>query len=171
MYDQRLPIPIGGKDPIRRYRRAWFVRGRDRLRLLLLALGVAAAVSGGLVGARPPVVSVRADSNAYTLGNVSLPAQGGGVYGGSQGAVVIENRLGSLSAGGATTLHGMQMRGSCALDFDRRGELCRFQLGDRSLLAQDTRTQDGWHRRYQDGQQVDIALPDGTVPVPFALGR
>src|SRR5207253_1159438 len=38
--------------------------------------------------------------------------------------------------------------------------------------AVDTRTATGWHRRYDDGQTVEIDFPGKTaVPVPFAVGR
>jgi hypothetical protein len=166
-YDQRLPLPLGDRNPIRRYGRLWFVSGRDRFRALLLAVGVTAAVSGGLLGARTPEVSVTANNEAYSLGTIRLPAQGNGIYSGPQGAVVIQEQR----AGASTTLHGLTVLGTCTLDPNGRSESCYFQLGNQALRATDQRTPTGWHRRYQDGQELDIALPNGTVPVPFPLGR
>jgi hypothetical protein len=172
MYEQRLPLPIGGRDPFRRYGRLWFASGRDRLRALLLTMGVCAAVAGGIVGSQTPAVAVRADANAYSLGSIHLPAQSPGVYAGAEGAVVIDrSQPGVVQAGGSTNLHGVPMQGACALDVNGRTESCLFVLGRQTLRADDTRTSGGWRRRYQDGQQVDISLPAGTVPVPFALGR
>jgi hypothetical protein len=171
-YEQRLPLPIGGRDPFRRYGRLWFVSGRDRLRILLLTAGVIAAAAGGLVGSQTPAVAVSADNNAYSLGSIHLPAQSPGIYAGPEGAVVIEQpQPGVIQAGGSTNLHGVPMLGTCAVDPGDRTESCLFSIAGQTLRADDIRTNNGWRRRYQDGQEVDISLPAGTVPVPFALGR
>lgn len=170
-FDQRLPLPVGGRSPIRRYRRFWFATGRDRLRLAVLAVGVVAAALGGVFGTRPPVVAVAMTSQYYQVGSISLPTQGEGVYAGPGGAVVIEAGPQATLAGGSTSLHGVPMKGSCTMDANGQREDCQFHLGDRALQATDTRTTTGWHRRYQDGQTVDMALPNGSVPVPFAVGR
>lgn len=172
MYDQRLPLPIGGQDPTRRYRRPWFASSRDRNRVLLLTAAVTLTVAGGLLGARQPVVSVELGKGAYTIGSIDLPAQGGGVYAGPQGAVVIDqSSAGTVRAGGSTMLHGVPAQGTCTVPAGGRSEHCSFSLGGRGLAADDARTAGGWHRIYSDGQAVDIALPAGTVPVPFPLGR
>lgn len=170
-FDQRLPIPVGGRSPIRRYRRFWFATGRDRLRLAVLAVGILAAVLGGVFGTRPPVVAVEMTDEYYQIGSTSLATQGDGVYAGTGGAVVIEPGPDTTLAGGSTSLHGVPMRGSCTMQTSGSREDCEFKLGDQALRATDTRTSTGWHRRYQDGQTVDMALPNGPVPVPFAIGR
>ena len=172
MYDQRLPLPIGGQDPTRRYRRPWFASPRDRNRVLVLVAAVALTVAGGLLGAHQPVVTVELRPGMYTIGSIHLAAQGGGVYAGTQGAVVIdESPAGSVRAGGSTMLHGAPTQGSCTVASGGRTEHCDFSLDGRALHADDARTTGGWHRVYSDGQTVDIALPSGTVPVPFPLGR
>jgi hypothetical protein len=170
-FDQRLPLPVGGRSPIRRYRRFWFAAGRDRLRLVVLTVGVIAAVLGGVFGTRQPTVAVEMTGQYYEIGSISLTTRGDGVYAGADGAVVIEQGRGETVAGGSTTLHGVPMKGSCTMPSSGDGEKCRFDLGGRSLRATDTRTATGWHRRYQDGRTVDIALPGDAVPVPFAIGR
>jgi hypothetical protein len=170
-YDQRLPLPPLGPTPMRRYRRFWFASGRDRIRVLLLALGVAAAVAGGLLGVRQPVVNVQLDAQYYRVGSITLPEQGDGVYAGPEGAIVIQQSDVAVSAGGSTSLRGAPTRGSCVMAGDGRREHCQFQIGDRAVGADDTRTTGGWRRRYQDGQTIDIGLPRGPVPVPFPIGR
>lgn len=170
-YDQRLPLPPLAPTPLRRYGRFWSASGRDRIRVLFLLAGVAAAVAGGLLGTRQPVVSVQLDSQYYRLGSISLPQQGEGVYAGPEAAIVIQQSPAEVDAGGSTSLHGAPTRGGCAMAPDGHDEQCRFQIGDRTLQAADTRTAGGWHRHYGDGQTVDIDLPKGPVPVPFPIGR
>jgi hypothetical protein len=170
-FDQRLPLPVGGRNPIRRYRRLWFAAGRDRLRLAVLGVGVIAAALGGYFGTRPPLIEVAMTDQYYQVGSITLPSRGKDTYQGPEGAVVVEVGKKTTTAGAATNLHGVPMRGSCTMRTDGSSEHCQFRLGDQVLTATDTRTSAGWHRRYQDGQTVDLGLPAGPVPVPFAIGR
>lgn len=171
MYDQRLPLPLGGPDPARGPRRPWYAEGRGRLRALVLLLGVAASVAGALLSMRQPTIAVRMTVNSYDIGNVSLPVAGDGIYASSAGALVLSQNGQVIDAGGATVYRGQNAVGACSMAADRRTEACRFQLGTQTLSAEDVRTRTGWRRRYQDGSTVEIALPAGTAPVPFPLGR
>jgi hypothetical protein len=170
-FDQRLPLPVGGRNPTRRYRRFWLATGRDRLRLAVLAVGVLAAVLGGLLGARPPELAIEQTVGYYRIGSVTLPSQGDGVYSGPDGAVVVQKGPAETLAGGSTSLRGVPMKGSCTMEADGKSERCVFTSGTHTLRATDSRTSTGWHRRYDDGQTVDMALPSGPVPVPFPIGR
>jgi hypothetical protein len=171
MYDQRLPLPLGGRDPARSQRRPWYAEGRGRLRAVVLLLAVAASVGGALLSMRQPTLSVRMTVYSYDIGNVSLPVEGDGIYASSAGAIVISQTGAVVDAGGATVYRGQTALGACSMAADEKSETCRFRLGNQTLTAEDVRTATGWRRRYQDGSVVDIALPAGTAPVPFPLGR
>jgi hypothetical protein len=112
------------------------------------------------------------DPGGYRVGDVSLPARGGGVYAGPAGAVVIAPGPGGTRAAASTRLHGLPMRGACELAPNRRSERCTFDLGGRTVTAVDVLRHGGWDRRYQDGQLVRIDLEGGRpVPAPIAIGR
>jgi hypothetical protein len=160
---QRLPLPVGSKHPVRRSLRG----ARNGLRPGAL-LGLLAAAAGAALGAIPPSVTVGLDAGAYRVGEVALPARGGGVYAGPEGAVVLDGPR----AAGATRLHGARMLGWCRLAADARAEQCTFQLDGHTLTAVDRLASGGWDRRYGDGATVRITLLGGRpVPVPIALGR
>lgn len=163
---QRLPLPVGSPHPVRRLLPA----GRARLRpgAVVALLGLLAASAGAVLGTSPPSVTVGADAGAYRVGDAVLPARGGGVYAGAQGAVVLRGPL----AAGSTHLRGVSALGSCRLAADARSERCTFDLGGRSVTAEDRLAGGGWDRRYGDGVTARIALSDGRpVPVPLPLGR
>jgi len=135
-------------------------------------LGLAAAVTGAVLATMTPTVDVALDAGSYRVGNVTLPARGGGVYASASGAVVIAEGGDGLRASGSTRLHGVRMVGFCRLTTDQRSERCSFELGGRSVTAIDQLDGGGWNRRYQDGQRLRIQLDGGRpVPVPIALGR
>lgn len=160
---QRLPLPVGSPHPVRRAR----TPGRVRVRPGSL-VGLLAAAAGAALGATPPAVTVTMDQSAYRVGDVILPARGGGVYAGPEGAVVVDGPR----AAAATHLHGVRMLGSCRLSPDARTERCTFDLGGRALTAEDRLDRGAWDRRYADGASVRIALSGGRpVPVPIPLGR
>lgn len=164
---QRLPLPVGSPHPVRQPARAWRPRvrpGRGAGTLLALV----AAAGGALLGAAPATVTVGMDGAAYRVGDVALPARGGGVYAGPEGAVVVQGS----AAAASTRLRGVTALGSCRLAADTRSERCTFVLGGRHLTADDRLRDGGWDRRYQDGATARIALSGGRpVPVPIALGR
>jgi hypothetical protein len=164
---QRLPLPVGSPHPVRRPART--VRFRLRVGGTATALlGLAAAAAGGLLGATPATVTVAMDAGAYRVGDVALPARGGGVYAGPEGAVVVQG----TTAAASTHLRGVAALGSCRLAADARSERCTFELGGRRLTAEDRLGGGGWDRRYDDGAAARIALAGGRpVPVPIALGR
>jgi hypothetical protein len=131
-------------------------------------VGLAAAATGGLLGATPAIPTVGMDAGAYRVGDVALPARGGGVYAGPEGAVVIQGQVAAAS----TRLRGVTALGSCRLAADGRSERCTFVLGGRRLTAEDRLDGGGWDRRYGDGETVRITLSGGRpAPVPIALGR
>jgi hypothetical protein len=164
---QRLPLPVGSPHPVRRQPRAVGFRLRVGGTATAL-LGLAAAAAGGLLGATPSTVTVGMDAGAYRVGDVALPARGGGVYAGPEGAVVVQGP----AAAASTRLRGVTALGSCRLAGDARTERCTFVLGGRRLTAEDRLTGGGWDRRYDDGATARISLSRGRpVPVPIALGR
>jgi hypothetical protein len=108
------------------------------------------------------------DGSAYRVGDVALPARGGGVYAGPEGAVIVSGPL----AAGSTRLGAVPALGSCRLAASRAEERCTFELGGRPLTAEDRLSAGAWSRRYGDGATVRIGLSGGRpVPVPFPLGR
>jgi hypothetical protein len=164
---QRLPLPVGSPHPVRQPARAARLRlrpGRGATTLLALV----AAAAGALLGATPATVTVGMDGTAYRVGDVALPAIGGGVYAGPEGALVVRGPVAAAS----TRLHGGTALGSCRLAADARSERCTFVLGARRLTAEDRLSGGGWDRLYDDGATARIALSGGRpVPVPIALGR
>lgn len=163
---QRLPLPVGSPHPVRQV----LPGGRARLRPggAAALLGLLAATAGAVLGAVPPTVTVAVDTGAYRVGDAVLPARGGGVYAGAAGAVIVQGPL----AAGSTRLRGVSALGSCRLAADARSERCTFDLGGRSVTAEDRLAGGGWDRRYGDGVTARIALSEGRpVPVPLPLGR
>lgn len=159
---------MGSPHPVRRVTSA----RRPARQALLTALGLLAAAGGAILGATPPEVTVTLDEHAYRLGDVALAAQGGGVYAGPAGAIVIARGPAGTRAGASTTLHGDAMLGSCRLDPDGMHERCTFDLGARTVTAIDEFDGSGWRRRYSDGLEVRIRLGQARpVPVPIAVGR
>ncbi|HET9052106.1 MAG TPA: hypothetical protein VFO60_10415 [Candidatus Dormibacteraeota bacterium] len=141
-------------------------------RLGVVAMGVAAvgATSAGVALAlTAPATSVTADATQYRIGNSTLRAVGPGEYSGD-GTLVITQARGLTRAASSDTLHGLHAVGICDMSGDGRSELCLFDIGGRSVTAADDFANGGWHRRYADGQTVDIAAAAGT-PIPFAVGR
>ena len=135
-------------------------------------LGLAAAAAGAVLATVEPTVDVALDATSYRVGNVILPARGGGVYASAEGAVVIADGADGLRASGSTRIHGVRMLGSCQVARDQQSERCSFDLGGRSLTAIDQLDRGGWNRRYQDGQRFRIQLDSSRpAPVPIALGR
>jgi hypothetical protein len=129
---------------------------------------VLAAAGGAVLGATPPTVTVGLDATAYRVGDVVLPARGGGVYAGPEGAVIVQGTLAAAS----TRLRGAPMLGSCRLAIDARSEQCTFDVAGRRLTARDHLAGGAWERRYDDGATVRITLSAGRpAPVPIALGR
>jgi hypothetical protein len=164
---QRLPLPVGSPHPVRQPARARWSRLRAS-RSVTALLGLLAAAAGGLLGAAPSTVTVGMAASAYRVGDVVLPARGGGVYSGPEGAVVVQGPV----AAGSTRLHGATALGSCRLAAGARSERCTFVLGGRRLTAEDRLASGGWDRRYDDGMTARIALSGGRpVPVPIPLGR
>ncbi|HXM57987.1 MAG TPA: hypothetical protein VOB72_21500 [Candidatus Dormibacteraeota bacterium] len=164
---QRLPLPVGSPHPIRRPvrpARSW----RSTARAATALLGLLAAAAGAALGATPPALTASADDTAYRVGDATLPARGDGVYAGPEGAVVIRPPLAAAS----THLNDVPVLGSCRLAPDGRAEHCTFELGGRTLTADDRLIDGAWERRYADGATIRIDLAGGRpAPLPIPLGR
>ncbi len=145
---------------------------RPRLHVALAAAGVIAAVAGAAVAASPSPVPVRMSPTAYEIGGSRLTAVAPGTYRGPRGAaLVVVHAGGQTRAAASAVLNGAPMTGDCVLPDGASREVCRFSLEGRRLSAEDARTAAGWHRRYDDGRTVDIAVAGGgPVPVPFVIG-
>lgn len=169
--EQRLPLPVGSPHAVRRPRRV-FRGGRSLERTLLTLAGLGAAIAGAALTALPPTVAVGLDRSGYRIGDVLLEGRGEGVYSSPEAALVLAEQGDSVRAGASTHLGGEPMVGGCRTAPDGRSEHCWFQVGDRTLAADD-RLQDGaWQRRYDDGREVRIQLREGRpLPVPFLVGR
>jgi len=171
---QNLPIGAVTSPHAVRVRRTPSSRvPRVRLYAVLTLLGVAAAAGGAVASALPGTVPVRETAGSYEIGGARLTATGPGVFRGPGGAaLVVERTAGETRAGASAGLDGEHMTGTCILADAARTEVCRFTLNGAALSAVDTWTGDGWHRRYDDGRETDIAVAGGQpVPVPFAVGR
>jgi hypothetical protein len=143
-----------------------------RWHALLALAGVGAALLGALFALSPPSVGVSMSDDRYEIAGNRLSASGPGVYEGPGGVLVVAAAGGTTRAAASTTLNGVHMAGRCTLAPGGDHETCDFTLGGQALTAVDTRTADGWHRRYDDGRAVDIVFSGRTpVPVPFAVGR
>jgi hypothetical protein len=144
-----------------------------RPHVVLTVLGMAAAVAGAVVSVTPGPVPVRPSAGAYDIGGSTLTATAPGVYRGAGGAaLVIVHAGGETRAGASAGMDGSHMTATCTLPDGAGTETCRFTLGGVPLAAVDRWTGGGWHRRYDDGRTVDIAVAGNRpVPVPFAVGR
>jgi hypothetical protein len=168
-------VPIGPADSphaIRRQRRL-----RPRLPaggwLLVGCAGMAAALGGAVLGTSPPQITVAMDASGYHLDGQTLAPQGGGAFVGANGAALVIGRNGGeVHAAASTYLSGRHMVGQCVYVRGSDHESCLFTVGDSTVTATDSRTSSGWHRRYADGQQLDLEVTQGgPVPIPFAIGR
>lgn len=173
--DQR--IPLGAADSphaVRRLRR--LRRFRPPLGWPAWAAGV--ALASALVGvwletASPAGVEVALDAEGYHIAGQVLEDQGDGSYQDPSGAaLIIQRGSGRVLAAASTNLNGRHMLGRCVELQGADHEDCTFTIGGATIQARDDRTSDGWHRRYEDGQTIDIRVTGGAdTPVPFAVGR
>jgi hypothetical protein len=170
---QNLPIGAVTSPHLVRLRRSRAWLPRVRLHVVLMLAGVAAATVGAVVSMQPGAVTVRTSADAYEIGGARLVATAPGVYQGPGGAAVVLRRAGGATqAGASASLEGVHTTGTCTLADGARTESCQFTVDGRQLAAVDTWTGGGWHRRYDDGRTVDIAVAGGApVPVPLAVGR
>ena len=169
--EQRLPLPVGSPHAVRRPGRV-FRGGPPPARTLLTVAGMAAAVAGAALTALPSNASVGLDGGGYQVGDVRLAARGQGVYAGPEAALVLVEEAGAARAGASTHVNGERMVSGCRMPAGGRSEQCWFQIGGRTLSAEDRLQGGGWERRYDDGQRVRIELTSGRpLPVPFPVGR
>src|SRR5262249_5137269 len=135
---QRLPLPIGSPHPLRGSQPPVRLSSHGRPAAAAM-LGLAAAVTGAVLATMTPTVDVALDAGSYRVGNVTLPARGGGVYASASGAVVIAEGGGGLRAAGSTGPRGVGRGGSCGLTRDQGGERGRWGGGGRAVKAIDQR--------------------------------
>ena len=169
--EQRLPLPVGSPHAVRRRLRV-FRGGPPLERTLLSLVGMAAAVAGAVLTALPPTTSAALDASGYQVGEVRLQARGQDVYAGPEAALVIVQEEGAARAGASTHVNGERTVGGCRMPAGGRSERCWFQIGDRTVSAEDRFKDGGWDRRYDDGARVRIEVRGGRpLPVPFPVGR
>jgi hypothetical protein len=169
--EQRLPLPVGSPHAVRGRGRV-FRGGAPDARTLLTVAGMAAAVAGAALTALPSTASAGLDGGGYRVGDVRLVARGQGVYTGPEAALVLVEESGAARAGASTHVNGERMVSGCRMPAGGRSEQCWFQIGERTLLAEDRLQGGGWERLYGDGQHVRIELTSGRpLPVPFPVGR
>jgi hypothetical protein len=75
------------------------------------------------------------------------------------------------------TWNGLAVTGHCVMHVagTSASDACEFTTGGGRLASVDNFDFGArvWHRHYQDGIDVTIAVPAGTelIPIPFPLGR
>jgi hypothetical protein len=147
----------------------------------LLALGLMAA-AGGVWLSTPSGFQAGRDQAGVHVGELTLSralqtAAGTEIFTG-RATLVITAAAGVSRGGAVMTWNGVPATGRCVLvqgvSAEAR-ETCDFTLGAIRLTAVDRfdpvmRT---WRRRYDDGDEITIALPAGAslIPIPFPLGR
>jgi len=168
-------VPLGPSDSPHAVRRPRRLGPRLPVSWPLLGGGggLLAAVGGVLLGTSPPQITVAVDPAGYHIDGRTFAAQGDGVYRGPNGAALVIRQDGrELHAAASTYLSHRHMVGQCVYVEGSDHESCLFTVGDSTVTATDSRTSSGWHRRYADGQQLDLLVTrGGAVPVPFAVGR
>jgi hypothetical protein len=181
---QTLPVPLGGLSPARRQSSAlaWWWRRHQPTALTVIAIasiGVAVWVSTSprsfSVVVRGGDVSV--DGEILTPA-VQEPANGVRVFTGRGSVAIGAASSGTTRSGAVMTWNGLAMTGQCVLHVTgaNASEACEFTTeGGARVTSVDNFDFDArvWHRRYQDGMDVTIAVPAGTelIPIPFPLGR
>jgi hypothetical protein len=169
--EQRLPLPVGSPHAVRRPRRV-FRGGVPLERTLLTVVGMLAAIAGAVLTALPPTASAGLDASGYRVGDVRLEGRGEGVYTGPEAALVIVQEAGATRAGASSHVKGERMVSGCLMAAGGRSERCWFQVGNRTLSAEDRFQNGGWERRYDDGGRARVDLESGRpLPVPFPVGH
>lgn len=171
--DQNLPLgPVDRKQATRRH---WLRRRppqRPRLfdsALSVGLLGVLLAAGGLFLVTLTPRVEVSVTQRAYSIDGVTLVAQGGGVYQGSAGVIVLRDRGKTLDGAASAIARGAPMTAHCEGTAPRT-ERCIFQVGAQTIHAVDTWHGGFWSRVYGDGGQVDLWIRQGRpVPVPVPV--
>lgn len=178
---QTLPVPLGGLVPAHRHTTALRRTLRRHRSAPLLALGLVAAAGGVWLSTPAGFQAGRDQAGVHvddlTLSRVRQTVAGTEIFGGSATLVITTGAV--VSRGGAVmSWNGVPATGRCvlvhAVSAETR-ETCDFTIGATRLTAVDRfdpviRT---WSRRYDDGDEITIALPAGAslIPIPFPLGR
>jgi hypothetical protein len=108
---------------------------------------------------------------------VQEPANGTRVFTGRGSLAITTVSAGTTRAGAVMTWNGLAATGHCLLHRagSHASEACEFTTGADRLTSVDTFDFAAmvWHRHYQDGIDVTIAVPAGTelIPIPLPLGR
>lgn len=179
---QHLPVPIGDMRPVHG------AHGRSRARrtvrrvgpTLMSAFGIGAAGAGLLLTAVAGPVAVFATAGTLHVGTTVLLQRwsvgGSTLYDGDVLYFLTTATDGSVTATAAWRAGPVDNRGTCTMRRQRRTlvEACTFTSAgvvSTSVDSYPLDTAGPWRRTYADGDQVVIAVPDGTsvVPVPFPI--
>lgn len=178
---QTLPVPLGGLAPAHRHTTALRRTLRRHRSAPIVALGLVAA-AGGVWLSTPSGFQAGRDQAGVQVGELTLSrtrqtAAGTEIFTG-RATLVITTAAGVSRGGAVMTWNGVPATGRCVLVHGvsaATSETCDFTMGARRLTAVDRfdpaiRT---WRRRYDDGDEITIALPAGAslIPLPFPLGR
>jgi hypothetical protein len=181
---QNLPVPMGGVAPVRVVRR----RRRRVLRrcapAVALAVGLAAAVAGGVMVVAPQTDSATLVGHQVEIGGMALlevgplPGGQGALYGGAASFVLSRHADGSALAAASWRSHGSTSSGVCHVIAPGRTLIdeCTFHVAEGTLTSVDVldpASGGAWQRTYGDGTRVTIAVSTaGTaIPVPFPIGH
>jgi hypothetical protein len=99
------------------------------------------------------------------------------VFNGPASLAITVPKGGTSHAGAVMIWGGLATTGQCVLVVVDGGasDACQFNEGSARFSAADTfdARRLVWHRRYTDGVDVTITVPDGTalIPIPFPLGH
>lgn len=168
---QALPIPVAVDRHDRRPARPWHHRWvRSIWPAALGTAGVALAAAGITLLLVPRPLTVGLDASGYRIGSHRLAAGPAGTYTSAEADLVIVRHGPVTTAAASSRLGGQPIQGRC--DLQGTGEFCTFRVGARAFTAEDVPTTSGWHRRYSDGQELDIHTSGpGPIPVPFPIGK
>ncbi|MFN2567999.1 MAG: hypothetical protein ABR564_00130 [Candidatus Dormibacteria bacterium] len=180
---QNLPLVVGTLATVhgRPRRGRPGARLRRRIRWVAAMSGVLSALGGALLTINGPDIAVSRRGDMVRVGDSVLTAGvlHPEVFTGDATLVLHPLADGSLRAAASTVAEGRPASGVCLMP-PRRGwlldETCELHVGGRRMTAVDhldVREGPTWHRRYDDGLEVGIAVaPDAAVvPVPFPIGR
>jgi len=140
-----------------------------------------AAASGVWLSAASGFHSGRNQTDVHvddlTLSRVGQTVADTEIFTGSA-TLVITTAAGVSRGGAVMTWNGVPTTGRCVLLHvvsDETSETCDFTMGSALVTAVDRfdpekRT---WSRRYDDGDEITIAVPPGAslIPIPFPLGH
>lgn len=181
---QTLPVPLGGLRPARRNPSTLLRQWRRHQPKVMIVTALVVGVCGVWLSVTPTTFTVAMTVAGVMVDGARLtPLQrqtpdGVEVFVGPASLAITRGRGdGTSRAGAVMSWGGVAATGQCVLVVLSTGasDACRFMIGASRLTAIDTYDARNrvWHRQYQDGLDVTIALPSGTplIPIPFPLGH